>query len=56
MLRNLAARLFVPLFVAGLVEGVFRQLVNDVPTRYGLATLFAFLWAAYFLYEGRKAR
>lgn len=44
------------LFVAGLVEGVFRQLVNDVPTRYGLATLFAFLWAAYFLYAGRKAR
>lgn len=44
------------LFVAGLVEGVFRQTVDDVPTRYLLATLFAVGWSAYFLYAGRRPR
>ncbi|MFN7591639.1 MAG: stage II sporulation protein M, partial [Planctomycetota bacterium] len=42
------------LFVAGFVEGVFRQIVDDVPLRYMLATMFAVGWSAYFLYAGRR--
>lgn len=42
------------LFVAGFVEGVFRQIVDDVPLRYLLATMFAVGWSAYFLYAGRR--
>jgi uncharacterized membrane protein SpoIIM required for sporulation len=40
-------------FVAGLVEGVFRQLVHAVPVRYSVAAAFAALWAAYFGRAGR---
>jgi uncharacterized membrane protein SpoIIM required for sporulation len=41
-------------FVAGLVEGVFRQLVHSVPIRYTVAAAFAAVWAAYFLRAGRS--
>jgi uncharacterized membrane protein SpoIIM required for sporulation len=44
----------VMLLLAGLTEGVFRQIVEDLPVRYLLATAFAALWAAYFLLAGRS--
>ncbi len=44
----------VMLFLAGLIEGIFRQAVNDVPVRYALATLTASLWIVYFVFVGRK--
>lgn len=43
----------VMLLLAGLVEGVFRQLVMHVPTRYVMAAVFATLWSAYFVFAGR---
>ncbi|MFY9345129.1 MAG: stage II sporulation protein M [Planctomycetota bacterium] len=46
----------VMLLLAALVEGVFRQIVTHVPTRYAMATTFALLWAAYFLAAGRRGR
>jgi uncharacterized membrane protein SpoIIM required for sporulation len=39
--------------IAGLIEGIFRQVVQDVPTRYGLATATALFWAIYFGFAGR---
>jgi uncharacterized membrane protein SpoIIM required for sporulation len=41
------------LLIAGFVEGVFRQVVQDVPVRYTLAGLFAVLWSCYFVLVGR---
>jgi uncharacterized membrane protein SpoIIM required for sporulation len=41
-------------FVAGLLEGFFRQMVHDVPTRYGVALAGAFCWIAYFQWSGRE--
>jgi uncharacterized membrane protein SpoIIM required for sporulation len=41
--------------VAGVVEGIFRQLVHSVPVRYAVAGAFAALWAAYFARAGRNA-
>lgn len=40
-------------FVAGLVEGIFRQVVHSVPIRYAVAGASALLLAAYFLFAGR---
>ena len=42
------------LFVAGLVEGIFRQLVHSVAVRYAVAVAFAALWALYFTGAGRE--
>ncbi len=42
------------LFVAGLVEGVFRQLVHAVPARYAVAAAFAILWAVYLARAGKE--
>jgi uncharacterized membrane protein SpoIIM required for sporulation len=42
------------LLLAALVEGVFRQTVQHVPTRYALAGVFALLWAVYFAFAGRR--
>jgi len=42
------------LFVAGLVEGIFRQLVHSVAARYAVAAAFAALWTAYFTGAGRE--
>jgi uncharacterized membrane protein SpoIIM required for sporulation len=42
-------------FVAGLVEGIFRQLVHAVPVRYAVAATSAALWAAYFGLAGRQS-
>lgn len=44
------------LAIAALIEGVFRQVVVHVPVRYGLASLFAVLWTAYFVLAGRRTR
>jgi len=44
----------VMFFAAGLLEGFFRQMVHDVPTRYAVALTGAFLWTAYFLWSGRR--
>ncbi|MFN9331088.1 MAG: hypothetical protein ACK6D1_00655 [Planctomycetota bacterium] len=44
------------LLLAALVEGVFRQIVTHVPSRYALATVFGCLWAAYFALAGRRPR
>jgi uncharacterized membrane protein SpoIIM required for sporulation len=42
------------LFVAGLIEGIFRQTVQSVPARYALAAGTALAWAAYFTLAGRS--
>lgn len=42
--------------IAGLIEGFFRQLVTDLPTRVTLATLTAALWAAWLGLGGRSTR
>jgi uncharacterized membrane protein SpoIIM required for sporulation len=41
--------------IAGLIEGVFRQVVHDVAVRWSLATLTLVFWAWYFLAVGRRA-
>jgi hypothetical protein len=43
------------LLLAGLVEGVFRQVIQSVPVRYMLATGFAVAWGGYFGWAGRRA-
>ena len=42
------------LFLAALVEGIFRQLVHSVAWRYAVAASSALLWALYFGLAGRK--
>ena len=44
------------LFLAGQIEGVFRQTVQDVPVRYALAAVTALLWTIYCLFCGRRPR
>lgn len=43
------------LLVAGFVEGVFRQICDDVVVRYLLAMGSAVAWATYFLFAGRRS-
>jgi uncharacterized membrane protein SpoIIM required for sporulation len=40
-------------FVAGLIEGIFRQRVHSVELRYGMAAVMAALVSAYLLLAGR---
>ncbi|MBN2494191.1 MAG: stage II sporulation protein M [Deltaproteobacteria bacterium] len=40
-------------FVAGIIEGIFRQIVQDVPSRLAMAVATAGLWTVYFLLRGR---
>lgn len=40
-------------FVAGLIEGIFRQVVTDVTARYAMAALTAAWWIFYFGFVGR---
>lgn len=42
-------------FLAGLVEGIFRQLVHSVAVRYLVAGSTAAGWTAYFVLSGRRA-
>jgi uncharacterized membrane protein SpoIIM required for sporulation len=44
------------LFVAAILEGGFRQLVQSTPGRFAVGLATAVLWLAYFTYAGRKAR
>ncbi|MEZ6038267.1 MAG: stage II sporulation protein M [Planctomycetota bacterium] len=44
------------LLLAGLIEGVFRQVVQSVPVRYTLAATWAGLWLVYFTLAGRGKR
>jgi len=41
-------------FMAALIEGLFRQLVQDVDTRTAVLVVSALLWLAYFALVGRK--
>ncbi len=41
-------------FIAGLIEGLFRQLVHDVALRYAVVLVTSVAWAAYFGLAGRK--
>lgn len=42
------------LLLAGMVEGIFRQVVQSLPVRYSLAAIFAVLWTCYFSLAGRR--
>jgi uncharacterized membrane protein SpoIIM required for sporulation len=63
-LRNLAAGgrraavvvigAVVLFFIAGLIEGIFRQTVHSVPVRYGVAAFTAVWWIFYFGWVGRR--
>lgn len=52
----LAMGAVVLFFIAGLIEGFFRQLVQDVTVRWALAGLTLVVWTVYFVAAGRKAR
>jgi uncharacterized membrane protein SpoIIM required for sporulation len=41
------------LFVAGLIEGGFRQLVANTGARFAFAAATAIMWACYFIFAGR---
>ena len=43
----------IMLFIAGLIEGVFRQTVTSVPIRYAVAGTTALIWLAFFGFAGR---
>jgi uncharacterized membrane protein SpoIIM required for sporulation len=43
----------VMLFIAGLIEGIFRQTVTDVNVRYAVASGTALFWLVYFGFCGR---
>jgi uncharacterized membrane protein SpoIIM required for sporulation len=63
-LRNLALRgrsasplvvgAVAMLLVAGLIEGIFRQVVHDPAVRWSVALLTTLAWLAYFLLAGRE--
>ena len=42
------------LFLAGIIEGFFRQMVSDIYIRYSLASITAFFWIGYFASGWRK--
>ena len=42
------------LFFAGLIEGFFRQLVQDLTVRYTVVALNLVLWTWYFVAAGRR--
>ena len=50
----LVATAIAMLFLAGLIEGVFRQQVTSVPIRYAVAAATAVGWAGYFGFVGRR--
>ncbi len=53
---QMAAGAVLMLFVAGILEGGFRQLVASTPWRFVIGFGFGVLWLAYFCCCGRKAR
>ncbi len=44
------------LLIAGLIEGIFRQVEQDIDVRYGVALLTACFWLSYFGLAGRRAK
>jgi len=52
---GLAAGAVLMLFVAGLIEGGFRQLIANTPGRFAFAAATAALWLVYFLRAGRRS-
>jgi len=44
----------VMFLIAGLIEGIFRQLVHDIGVRYGVAALSLVCWVLYFALVGRR--
>lgn len=44
----------VMFFIAALIEGIFRQMVNDTPTRYWVALSTTVAWIGYFGWFGRR--
>jgi peptidoglycan biosynthesis protein MviN/MurJ (putative lipid II flippase) len=44
----------IMLFIAGLIEGIFRQVVTSLEVRWGVATLTALFWIWYFTLCGRE--
>lgn len=51
---SVAAGSVLLFFIAGFLEGGFRQLINDTPWRLAFAFGTAALWLAYFVLVGRK--
>jgi uncharacterized membrane protein SpoIIM required for sporulation len=41
-------------FVAGMIEGGFRQLIASTPGRFAFAAATAVLWSCYFIFAGRQ--
>jgi len=41
-------------FFAGLIEGIFRQTVQDLTSRYGMVAATSLLWILYFGVLGRR--
>lgn len=52
----LAMGAVVMLFFAGMIEGFFRQMVQNVGVRWMVAITTLIFWSAYFVTTGRKAR
>jgi uncharacterized membrane protein SpoIIM required for sporulation len=53
---NIAVGAVLMLFVAALLEGGCRQLVQSTPGRFAIGIATGVLWLAYFRYAGREAR
>jgi uncharacterized membrane protein SpoIIM required for sporulation len=53
---QMAAGAVLMLFVAAILEGGFRQLVQSTPLRFAIGFGVGALWLAYFCYGGRRAR
>lgn len=51
---NVAAGAVLLFFVAGILEGGFRELVSNTALRYAVATVMAALWFGYFTCVGRR--
>jgi uncharacterized membrane protein SpoIIM required for sporulation len=53
---QIAAGAVLMLFIAGILEGGFRQLVQSTPLRFAIGLSVGALWAVYFWRSGRGAR
>jgi uncharacterized membrane protein SpoIIM required for sporulation len=53
---QMAAGGVIMLFVAAILEGGFRQLVQSTPLRFAIGLGVGALWLAYFCFSGRSAR
>ncbi len=53
---RIVAGCVIMLFLAGLIEGIFRQTVTSLPIRLAVASLTALGWTYYFVRVGREPR